>query len=360
MKLTTLLLATSTNNNINANKNTTSEILWKHLEEHGFVVLTVPKKSSAGDVIRVMQETLHNDLFPITTTTTTASNKCNNGTNKNAANLQSGSIYISERGVPMWKVGYEECDAIREAFRVHAGSPDAQPWPNHIVRRNWLAGMCLCRHVCDAALGLTLQYNSKSRHLHRPGSGVCSWRKSMNNNFDKDANQKLKRQSYHELPEGELPDRSGDYSVFYSMHYFNDEESRMARFGGQVTGSDDVRLNVKEHVDPSLFVLEPFLAEKEGLQVFNPVNKEWLTCDGPTSPIHDVVNTDDEIAMVLFVGRAFAEQSVSRGRNVQATLHRVVAGKDGIGGSDIYGHSHRRTVIYEQKYEEYFPEAALD
>jgi isopenicillin N synthase-like dioxygenase len=141
-----------------------------------------------------------------------------------------------------------------------------------------------------------------------------------------------------------LPHRRGDYSVLYAMHYFNDDISRQARQSGEATGLKDTTINVKEHVDPSLFVLEPFLAEREGLQVYS---SEWITCDGPSSPIHACLSPEEE-AMVLFVGKAFSANSKVA---VEPTLHRVVA-------PPTFGS--RRAMIYEQKYEEYFPPPALD
>lgn len=190
----------------------------------------------------------------------------------------------------------------------------------------WLRGLALCRHICDEALHLTLEYDLK----RRPGSGMVSWKSA----------------KYSETPEGNLPDRMGDYSVLYAMHYFNDDMSRDARLSGDTTGTSDERINVKQHVDPSLFVLEPFLAEREGLQVLPTGSQDWITCDGTSSPIHSLLGKED--GMVLFVGKAFASNSPVP---VEATLHRVVASP--FSGS-------RRTMIYEQKYEEYFPPPALD
>lgn len=221
----------------------------------------------------------------------------------------------------------------KKAYRVHAGSPDSQPWPRDSKgsdrpRHCWLRGLALCRHICDEALDLTLGYNMKQC----PGSGTASW----------------KSRKYCETPEEELPDRTGDYSVLYAMHYFNDDISQQARMSGETTGTADVHINVKQHVDPSLFVLEPFLAEREGLQVRPTGEQDWVTCDGPTSPIRRVLGPDED-AMVLFVGKAFAANSSQC--PVEATLHRVVA-------PPSFGS--RRTMIYEQKYEEYFPPPVFD
>lgn len=298
--------------------------LWESLETFGFVVLSLRRDSSAGRVIQDMKKVLTNDFFP-------TNSNCSSIV-RNSGNLQSGSLYISERGVPMWRVGYEECDAIREAYRVHAGSPDAQPWKNSEVRLKWMRGMLLCRDICDIALSLTLGYDPKTRY----GSGLKSW---------------------HKVDTiGDVMDRNGDYSVFYAMHYFNDNNAQLCRERDEIIGTDNESLNVKEHVDPSLFVLEPFLAEVEGLQVQATGSNDWITCDGQSSPILDIVRPeDDNLAMVLFIGRAFARKANDMGKvKVQPTLHRVIATKES--GTT----KQRRTVIYEQKYGEYFPDSTLD
>ena len=119
------------------------------------------------------------------------------------------------------------------------------------------------------------------------------------------------------------------------MHYFNQQDTPLYHDG-------DIQINVKQHVDPSLFVLEPFLADEPGLQVYS--QGQWITCDGPQSPIRNVLD-EDQVAMVLFVGKAFSRHVPQ----IQPTLHRVVTAGEG-----------RRTMIYEQKYEEFFPPPSFD
>ena len=177
--------------------------------------------------------------------------------------------------------------------------------------------------MCDEALSLTLGYGTAKRPH---GSGGAAW------------------SSTRYCESDSLPDQVGDYSVLYAMHYFNDEVSRRARESGTTTGVANPLINVKQHVDPSLFVLEPFLAEREGLQVWS--RNEWITCDGEHSPIHQAL-LENEMGMVLFVGKAFCQHA----QGVEPTLHRVIAPR-AAGG--------RRTMIYEQKYEEYFPPPAMD
>ena len=303
MNLSDLLLHTVTT------RDQVQDVLLRLLRSYGHVILKVKKSSKAAQVVDQMRQSLYTDFFP-------------SSTNRNSQNLQQGEVYISEKGVPMWKTGYEQCDDIREAFRVNCGAVDDQPWPTTQSRQTWLRGMALCRHICDVCLDLIVGYNAKDR----PYSGGYSWTKLDYSHRDQIAN------------------RPGDFSVLYAMHYFNDEASHFARQSGDVTGIDDTTINVKEHVDPSLFVLEPFLANTEGLQVYCQNKNQWITCDGPKSPIHSVL-ANDETAMVLFLGKALAANT----HGISPTLHRVIATTN-----------KRRTMIYEQKYQEFFPAPVLD
>eukprot|EP00978_Attheya_sp_CCMP212_P037037 scaffold172041_cov29-Attheya_sp.AAC.1 len=96
------------------------------------------------------------------------------------------------------------------------------------------------------------------------------------------------------------------------MHYFNNASSEAARKAmmdtttttTMTTTEPETTINVKEHVDPSLFVLEPFLADVEGLQVlprssFHPTKdtdsaQDWIACDGPSSPLHSCLSSNQE------------------------------------------------------------------
>lgn len=88
--------------------------LWSSLREYGFVVLKAPRSSKPARVVEDMKQSLCQDFFPNQPTTRTEGGK----TMRNPANLQSGEVYVSERGVPMWKVGYELCDDIREVRNI--------------------------------------------------------------------------------------------------------------------------------------------------------------------------------------------------------------------------------------------------
>ena len=225
-------------------------------------------------------------------------------------------VYLSEKSVPMWKLGYEKSeDGIREFFRIHGACVDDQPWPSALsFRETWLRGLALCRHVCDEALHLCID-SVPSRV--RPSSGSKAWAST----------------KYSQTPFGQVSDRKGDFSVLYGMHYFNETDL------GQASDDDNAIIALKQHVDPSLCVLEPFLAANcPGLQVLDQATNQWIDCDGPNSPVASHI-TDKEELMCLFVGRAFCKHRPE----VQPTLHRVVSSNQS-----------RRSIIYEQKYEEYF------
>ena len=328
---------------VRSSKEGDSHTFWSHLEQHGYVYITLPCLSLPAKIIKDLEQTIETDFFP---PCTELQSHHQQDQQVNVAGLKSGDFpYVSERGVPMYRLGYEHCDSIREAFRVHCGSPDSQPWPCSSSRRKWLRGMCLCRYICDVALHLTLGYTVKTCST---GSGAHSWK------TEPEQDDKV---SYFAREHGTLPDRKGDYSVMYAMHYFNNNASSHRDLPVLVE-DDGVPLNVKSHVNPSLFVLEPYLATVEGLQVRPTESNEWMTVDGPSSHVHDLIQriqqhkNEDVLPMALFVGRAFAREAEIRcGRTVTPTLHRVVSPRCG----------QRRTVaIYEQKYEEYFPPPLLD
>jgi hypothetical protein len=311
--------------------------LLQALQKHGYIFLQFSSNSAPGLVIDAMRQAMETQLFP-------------NSTPHSALLPTSDVIYISERGVPMWKLGYERSeDGIREFFRIHGGCVDDQPWPdinidttmdNNSFRSTWLQGLALCRHVCDEALELLLpppmdqkQPATPNPNNIRPSKGKSTW---------------LSPSKYSQTPIGKIPDRAGDFSVLYAMHYFNqthldleddDDDKKNSNDHGSnnnnnSNNNNSLKINVKEHVDPSLLVLEPFLCPHErGLQVFDAFVKEWIDCDGPLSPVHG------QTVMCLFAGKAFCRHVPS----VQPTLHRVVAST----GS-------RRSIVYEQKYEEYW------
>lgn len=259
----------------------------------GYVFLTTPKSSSMGQLIDAWRTSLHEDVFP--------GNDVNG--QRNAAGLETSDVvYVSEKGTPMYRLGYELTeDCVREIFRIAGGQPDDCRLP---AREQWLRGLGFLRHLTDRMLELILQQTPLEP---RPHSGAAAWRK-------------------RQLPET-LRDRPGDFSVLYAMHYFNQADLELPEPG----------VAVKAHVDPSLLVVEPFLCpETTGLQVWDRVHQCWLEVDGPDSPAVDVQG--DHEVMVVFLGKALAAAT-----GWEPTLHRVVT-----------GHGPRKTIIYEQKYAEYF------
>jgi hypothetical protein len=295
------------------------------LRTHGFVFLTAPQSSQPGRIIRDLRDTVHHDLFP-------------NQLEKNDELPTSQNIYWSEKNIPMYRLGYEFCeDGMREVFRVAAGRVDDQPWPDAggRARSTTLRALGLVRHVCDTILDLLLsgqqtkipiEAGAKSKDMAvrkpRPGSGSSTWWSPHGQS-----------PSYTKQLVGTIPDRDEDYSVWYSMHYFNTTPLR-----------GETIVTLKAHVDPSLLVVEPFLCPyTRGLQVWNRTTGTWMDVDGPASPVSSLWETGQEV-MLLFGGKALGAAC-----NLEPTLHRVVLGSEP-----------RSTVIYEQKYGELFPPPISD
>lgn len=335
-------------------KTTMQRQLHDALVHHGFVLIKVPT-GRAASTIKDLRTSLQEDFFPSTTETNGCCIQALKTTNK--GNLQaSTTTYVSERGIPMYKLGYELCeDNVREVFRIATGhSMDTISWPNISIRRQhhnndirsssptteaiWNRGIGLLRHVTDAIMDLLLQQHHHQqqqtsschqiiRAQHRPCSGATTWWDQFNSELHP-AKPKIPK------------DRCGDYSVLYAMHYFNDGLSMV-----------EPGVAVKEHVDPSLLVVEPFLCTTTtGLQVWDRFTSSngWIDCDGPSSPMHSLImnaRCNNEEMMLLFVGKALSEAIPS----IPPTLHRVVT-----------GHHARHTIIYEQKYAEFYPIPTFD
>ncbi len=205
-----------------------------------------------------------------------------------------GDPYFDERGLPMWFPGYERCGSMREAYRIHAGRPDRQPWPSPTFRDAFLDLQHKLRGICDAALVAAVHCTS----------APSLWVKD-----------------------------DGDLSVCYALHYPN--------VGGGnppscCSSSDIDNMNVGEHRDPSLMVIEPCCGVP-GLEVQDHRSKQWI-------PVESVCK--EGIDLVLFCGKAM--ESATRGW-VPATVHRVRRGTQ-----------KRVCFIFEQKYRDFFPLACHD
>lgn len=199
---------------------------------------------------------------------------------KQCLEKQSKQVYRNERGVPMWYIGYEK-SKLRSCYRIVAGDPDRVEWPNEQFRKAWMELMRVCIRICDKSLELTL----KDKEVF---------------GGKKDANDV-------------------DYSVCYGLYYPNLEDS------GQSASE-----NVLEHVDPSLYVIEP-VCHVKGLQVYDRFYKCWVS-------IEEECVADKEL--VLFGGKALSRATEGR---IQGALHKVER-------SD----RERICFIYEQKYESFF------
>ncbi|CAH0477400.1 unnamed protein product [Peronospora belbahrii] len=187
-------------------------------------------------------------------------------------------IYRNEHGKPFWYAGYEHT-SVRDCFRVACGDMSRLVWPTPEFKTHWLSLQRCMQRICDRALSLTVGYHIEPSHVRS----------------DK------------------------DFSVCYGLHYPNIEGS------GQSANE-----NVFEHVDPSLYVVEP-VSNVEGLDVYDPHSKQWLKIEKLCVPGKE---------MVLFCGHALSRATQGR---IPGTLHRV------------HRTSERRfCIVYEQKYEEYF------
>ena len=264
-------------------------ILKNALIEYGFCLISVSHGRPAA-ILKKLCDSAHAEIFP---------------DDDNATRLQTSSTtYVSEKGIPMYKLGYEKTeDGVREIFRMAAGQPKAVTWPSPRIQNTWSTGLGLMRHVTDTALDLLIATAGNKRIKKRVNSGSSAWQNDV-----------------------DLRERPGDFSLLYVMHYFNNSTATLPEHG----------IAVKPHVDPSLLVLEPFLCPyTRGLQVWDRTKNTWMDCDGPNS---EIVCSFGKV-MLLFAGKGLQDAVPE----IQPTSHRVVAGD-----------RPRRTVIYEQKYEEFF------
>jgi hypothetical protein len=321
---------------LHEHRKTTNQVrrqLTHSLKMLGYCFLTSPKRGQnrASRILDQLRRSVHTAIFP---TEASAEDRLET----------SDTVYVSERGVPMYRLGYEHSeDRIRQVFRMAGGDPDAVRFPSSDCRNLWMRGLGLLRHICDTGLDLLLQSvepNNDDNHHHAPGSHgpPSSWWSRSGSKRPGSGSSAWNHRSNPELWKEPFlkPDRSGDFSVLYIMHYFNSGAHVDVDGRGHA-------IAVRPHVDPSLLVLEPFLCQHTtGLQVWDRRASRWLDCDGPRSPVAHL--WDEHEVLLLFVGRALATTC-----RMEPTLHRVVS-----------ANRPRRTVIYEQKYEEFFPPPRLD
>ena len=143
-----------------------------------------------------------------------------------------GTVYANERGLPMFRRGYERQEHVRECFRVPV-QEEGQPWPSSQTKVCWRRVITRFQAVADALLEAVA-----------PG---------------------------HE--------RGEDFSLAYCFRYGVDD-------GGANGGSDDTL--VGEHADVSLVVVEP-VARVPGLEVYDLCLKRWVCVESVCVPGKELV-----------------------------------------------------------------------
>eukprot|EP00301_Raphidiophrys_heterophryoidea_P004282 c11870_g1_i1.p1 GENE.c11870_g1_i1~~c11870_g1_i1.p1 ORF type:complete len:303 (+),score=60.24 c11870_g1_i1:58-966(+) len=189
-------------------------------------------------------------------------------------------VYWNERGVPMWHCGFE-FSKMREAFRVPTEKLDLITWPNEHFQTAWQSMVSDLQLLTDECLEILVDMP-----IERP-----------------------------------KPQSGSDKSVCYAVFYPNNR-------GGQ----QEEGINISEHVDPSLVVLEPCTLTP-GMEIYDRTTHQWLTMEKYCRP-------DDEI--IVFAGSALERATNQR---VRGTLHRVSQCCD----------AQRHVVVFEQKYSNFYP-----
>ena len=143
-----------------------------------------------------------------------------------------GTVYANERGLPMFRRGYERQEHVRECFRVPV-KEEGQPWPSSQTKVCWRRVITRFQAVADALLEAVA-----------PG---------------------------HE--------RGEDFSLAYCFRYGEDD-------GGANGGADDTL--VGEHADVSLVVVEP-VSRVAGLEVYDLCLKRWVCVESVCIPGRELV-----------------------------------------------------------------------
>ena len=185
--------------------------------ETGFVVLT-----DLGE-----GEQLHRDMMADFATFVA----CSDEEKRRATSTR---VYKNERHVPMWYCGYEG-EQMREAFRVCSGLRDIGSWPSDDFRQRWAALSSFLQDVCDRCLSILLQQEIR---VIAPRSTCPSTLLRPARCCERHVTSCICWQA--------PADPDDDKSVAYAVHYPNDR-------GGQ----QEEGINIKQHYDPSLVVIEP-------------------------------------------------------------------------------------------------------
>ena len=185
------------------------------LKKHGYFVATEIGAALENDVASIEAE-----LDRFFAKSTERKEKC------------MGTVYANERGLPMFRRGYERQKNVRECFRVPV-QEEGQPWPSSKTKVCWRRVITRFQAVADALLDLAA-----------PGH-----------------------------PKGE------DFSLAYCFRYGVHD-------GGANGGADDTL--VGEHADVSLVVVEP-VSRVAGLEVYDIHEKRWVCVEAVCIPGKELV-----------------------------------------------------------------------
>ena len=143
-----------------------------------------------------------------------------------------GTVYANERGLPMFRRGYERQENIRECFRVPV-QEEGQPWPSSQTKVCWRRVITRFQALADALLEAAAPGHAKGE----------------------------------------------DFSLAYCFRYGVDD-------GGANGGSDNTL--VGEHADVSLVVFEP-VSRVAGLEVYDLCLKRWVCVEAVCVPGKELV-----------------------------------------------------------------------
>ena len=192
-----------------------SEQALQLLKKHGYFVAT-----DLGAALEADVQTIESELDRFFAKSTERKEKC------------MGTVYANERGLPMFRRGYERQQNVRECFRVPVNEA-GQPWPSSQTKVCWRRVITRFQAVADALL-----------EAAAPGH-----------------------------PKGE------DFSLAYCFRYGEDD-------GGANGGSDNTL--VGEHADVSLVVVEP-VSRVAGLEVYDLCLKRWVCVESVCEPGRELV-----------------------------------------------------------------------
>ena len=192
-----------------------SEQALQLLKRHGYFVATDLGAALENDVATI--ETELNNFFA---KSTERKEKC------------MGTVYANERGLPMFRRGYERQENVRECFRVPVNE-EGQPWPSSQTKVCWRRVIRRFQALADALL-----------EAAAPGH-----------------------------------DKGEDFSLAYCFRYGVED-------GGANGGSDNTL--VGEHADVSLVVVEP-VSRVAGLEVFDLHDKRWVCVESVCVPGRELV-----------------------------------------------------------------------